>query len=219
VPTISSRAAVRGSGECSVPGGWGDVRIKAVVVTLAMVLAGVLLAPGAASAQSGSRLSLGDLRRALLSDAAISRASGTGLPTVSTAITCSTSVPFGASYCYREYLHSDEAKAAHAPWPTHVNVFSFSSAEKARKYVAVMAKRFSGPKRLSATATRVVGFDPSAVINDGLQLPTGQEASVVEAQGSRVVWTACGDLSGTAQRSALVSCAQSVAKAQAAKLF
>ena len=196
------------------------MRIKAVVVTLAMVLAGVLLAPGAASAQSGSRLSLGDLKRALRSDAAISRASGTGLPHRFHGYHVLDIRPF------RRFLLATGSTCTRARprrppryGLTHVNVFSFSSAEKARKYVAVMAKRFSGPKGLSATATRVVGFDPSALINDGLQAPTGQEASVVEAQGTRVVWTACGDLSGRAQRSALVSCAQSVAKAQAATLF
>ena len=190
--------------------------VFALTTAAAFAVAG--LNAGTAHAQTSSRLDPQQLKSRLLSDAALSKASGTGYPTVSTGITCAVSVPFDASFCYREYLHSDEAKSAKAPWPTHLNIMSFSSSKKAAKYVNVMAKRFSGTKRVSATPTSVVGVDPQALMNAGLELKKGKEASVVLVQGTRVTWAACGDLASKAATDALVQCARSVAKAQSAKL-
>ena len=185
---------------------------------VAVLVVASVLAGSAAVATSPVRLTQAELRKALLSLPAVTTASGTGHAAQSLGVVCSWSHEISANVCIHDTLHSDEARSAGAPWATHLNVFSFETRALALQYVASMAERFQGTQTVSATRTRVVGFDPRSQISDGTRMEAAPEVSVVRAVGTNALWASCADPSRAAGQTELMACATSVARAQARRL-
>jgi hypothetical protein len=186
--------------------------VSLVIVAMAIAWMGPAQAAGAV------KVAPQDLHGRLLTMLAATKASGTGYQAQSMGVQCGVAGPFGSNWCYQQYPHSYPARMGGAPWVTHMNIFSFPTATKARQYVALMAKRYPRAKRIGSSNTGLIGFDAKATISDGLRYEQGPEASVVLAIGAKALWVACGDPAGKAGQRQLVGCAQSVATAQARQL-
>jgi hypothetical protein len=190
--------------------------MRASVALAAAAALLTLMGAGTATAASPDRLTQPQLRRALLTPSQIATASGTGFPVQSSGVSCVYSAEINANVCYRKSLHSDDARAAKAPWVTRLNVLSFRTAAEARDYIATAAS--DRPQSLVKRRSLMVAFDPRSMVSDGSRTETAPEASVFQAVGVNAIWSACADPSQQATASDLAACARSVAAAQATRL-
>jgi hypothetical protein len=170
------------------------------------------------AAATGPHIDSHKVHAATLTARQITKASGTGYAAQTMGVNCTLRGPQGAIACWQKYPHSDGALTAKAPWVTHVNVFAFPTVASAKKYLAHMGERIKGAITSTGKGIRLVGVDRQSHISDGMSIWMGAEASVIETVGTQVVWTACGDPTGTTATSELTRCAQSVAKAQVNRL-
>lgn len=198
--------------------------ILGAALAVALVITGGALTP--ASATSHALLTEGQVRKALLSLADITKVSGAAGPVTAADVTCH-SAPYYAGnveYCYYEQMRSDAAYAAGTPSPSHVDIISFSNAKLPSTYLKEM-KAGGGPtaSTLAATPTMVVKYDPKASISTSVDasgqpvLTVGPTVSVYARKGINVVYTVCANPKATTPTQ-LTTCAKKLANTQLARL-